>query len=120
MEPTQRIPAGRLALGILLVVFGVSTFLSSIDVVDTRNLWRFWPLFLIVLGIVSEFDAIRLRRGDRSWLLIAIGTWFLVGNFHMWGLSHGRALPIAVVIAGAFIALHAVIDRSPVGKELNS
>jgi hypothetical protein len=105
------IKADKLILGVALIAIGIVAFLGAIDVLHVRNLWRLWPLFLIVIGLGSEVEAIRKRREGGGWVLIAIGTWFLIGNFRLFGLSHSRALPVVVVIAGAAIALHALIDR---------
>jgi EamA domain-containing membrane protein RarD len=112
METTHhRILGDKLVIGIALIAVGIAGFLGALDIFHIRDIWRLWPLVLIVIGLANEAEAIRNRRSDGGWVLLAVGTWFLVGNFHLFGLSHGRAMPIAVVVAGASMALHAVIDR---------
>lgn len=112
METTQRrVLADKLVIGVALIAVGIAGFLGALDVFHIRDVWRLWPLILIVIGLANEAEAIRNRRSDGGWVLLAIGIWFLIGNFHLFGLSHGRAMPVAVVVAGASIALHAIIDR---------
>ncbi|HEX2836239.1 MAG TPA: DUF5668 domain-containing protein [Thermoanaerobaculia bacterium] len=111
LEPRPGVKADKLVLGIALIALGIVGFLGAIDLLYIRDVWRLWPLLLIVIGIGNEVEAIRNRRKGGGWVLIAIGTWFLIGNFHIFGLSHSRAIPVIVVIAGASIALHALIDR---------
>ncbi len=112
METTHpRISADKLVIGIALIVVGIAGFLGAIDVLHTRDVWKLWPLFLIVIGLANEAEAIRKRRSDGGWILLAIGTWFLIGNYHMFGLSRGSAMPVGVIVAGAAIALHAIIDK---------
>lgn len=112
--------ADKLILGVALIAVGIAGFLGAVDLLPLRNIWRLWPLLLIVIGLGNEFEALRNRRKSGGWVLIAIGTWFLIGNFHIFGLSHRSAIPIVVVIAGASIALHALIDRQEVSHERHS
>lgn len=121
MTGRPRIAAGKLTIGIILLAIGVATFLETIDVWDSGSLWSYWPLLLIAIGAANELDAIRDRRRDGSFILLAVGIWMLVGSFGIFGLSYREAFPIAVVVAGLGIILHAVIDRpaSLAGKENN-
>jgi uncharacterized membrane protein HdeD (DUF308 family) len=112
METTHsRVPVDKLLIGVALIGFGILAFLGSIDVVIITDVGRLWPIFLIIIGVGNEIEAIRRRRAGGSWVLLAVGTWLLIGNLHIFGLNHSQALPVAAIVAGAMIALHAVIDR---------
>lgn len=100
----------KLAFGLVLLLVGGLKFLDNIDVLDPRPLWHFWPVLLIVFGAASEFDAIRKRRGDGGIVLLAIGVWMLLGSEELFGLTYRTAFPVGIIIAGAGIILHAVID----------
>jgi hypothetical protein len=113
----NRIAADKLIIGVALVGAGIAGALGVMDVLHVRDIGRLWPVILIVIGLAGEAEAILKRRSDGSWVLLALGVWFLIGNFHFFGLSHGRALPVAISIAGAAIALHAVIDAPPAATE---
>lgn len=120
MDSTRpQVPIDKLVIGLVLVAVGLTGFLQAIDLIHIRAVWRLWPVILIVIGIGSEAEAIRNRKSSGGWVLLAIGTWFLVGNFHLFGLSHGQAMPVAVVVAGAVIAMHALIDRPEAPKEIS-
>jgi hypothetical protein len=129
MEPTEtttnpdakpRIAADKLLLGIALIGIGIAGFLGAIDVLHIRSIGKLWPVFLIVIGVGQEIEAIRRRRAGGGWVLLAVGTWFLVSNFHLFDLTPREALPIAAIVAGAVIALHGVIDRPHVTKEMRN
>jgi len=107
----KRISAGKLVVGLVLLVIGVTTFLETIDVWDSSSLWSYWPLILIAIGGANELDAIRRRKSDGSYILLGIGVWMLAGSFGIFGLSWGEAFPLAIVIAGLGVLLHAVIDK---------
>ncbi len=102
-DTTQRISAGKLAAGLALLAIGVA------GIVDSHDLWRYWPLLLIFLGIGYEADTLRTRSGGGGIILIAIGVWMLVGSLGLFGLTHRSAFPLGVVIAGIGVILHALL-----------
>lgn len=106
----------KLIIGVALVAVGIASFLGAIDVLDFTNIWRLWPLAFIVIGLASEAEALRKRRSDGGWILIAFGVWMLAATRGILGLTYGSALPLAVVVAGVFLVLHAVFDL-PVAEE---
>lgn len=114
---THRFPAGKLMAGLILLAIGAAMFLDAIDVWEAGPFWHYWPLLLIAIGAANAFDAIRRRQGDGSWFLLGIGVWMLVGSFHLFGLSHGEAFPLAVIFVGLGAVLHAIIDAPAANRE---
>jgi hypothetical protein len=108
-QPESSISAGKLVFGIALLVIGVLTFFDAIDVWEWREIWRYWPVILIVLGVSNEVDAIRTRRGGGGYILIAVGVWMLAGSQEFLGLDYRRAFPLGVVVAGIGVILHALL-----------
>ena len=107
----------KLALGLILVVFGLLAFTDAIDLWNPRMLWRLWPLGLILLGVASEVDAFRERRSGAGPILIAIGIWKLIANQQILGLDHRSAFPLGIAVVGLFMAVHAVVDRPAAQKK---
>ena len=54
----SRVPVGAF----ILIGLGVLFLLDELGVLHMHNLWRFWPLVLIALGI-----RVLMRRTGRSW-----------------------------------------------------
>lgn len=108
-EEPARISAGKLVFGLLLVAVGVLAFVDAIDLWNARALWRYWPVFLIVLGVSNEIDTLRTRKGDGGYVLIAVGVWLLAGGQEFLGLDYGSAFPLGVAIAGMGVVLHALV-----------
>lgn len=108
-QPESRISAGKLVFGIALLVIGVLTFFDAIDLWEWREIWRYWPVILIVLGVSNEVDAIRTRRGGGGYILIAVGVWMLAGSQEFLGLDYRSAFPLGVVVAGIGVILHALL-----------
>ncbi|HEX2059863.1 MAG TPA: DUF5668 domain-containing protein [Thermoanaerobaculia bacterium] len=108
--------AGKLTAGLALLTIGVLALADSLDIWHPRDLWRYWPLILIAIGLASEVEALQKRKSEHGFILIAIGVWMLFGTQHWYGLSIGTAFPIAIIVAGLGVLLHALVDR-PVQKE---
>jgi hypothetical protein len=117
IQEPHRMSAGKLVIGLILLAVGVVTFLDGIDVFHSGELWNYWPVILIAIGLANEIDAIRMRRRDGSYILLAVGVWLFVGNFELFGLSYVDAFPLGIVVVGLGIILHALIDRPAETKE---
>lgn len=109
----NKIPLGKLAVGIVLLLVGILGFTDILDLVDLREIWRFWPVFLIFIGVSSEIDALRERRSGGGYIIAAIGVWLLFGNLHFFGLSRRGAMPLGIAVVGLGMILHALLDAPP-------
>lgn len=117
---TPKVPVDKIVVGLILITIGIIAFGAGIDLWSPRRIVRLWPVVLIVIGLVSEIEAIRNRKSDGgSSFLIAIGVWFLFGTQHFFDLSMRTAWPLGVMVYGAGTVLHALIDR-PTLKEKNN
>lgn len=120
--PTQPLPTQKLAFGLVLIAVGGLAFVDAVDLFDwdPRSLWRLWPLLLIALGAASEFDALRARRSDGGSFLIGVGVWMLIATQGYFDLGFRSAFPLAVVIVGLFLVIHAVVDAPAPQKKENA
>ena len=108
--PTQ-IPVRRLVFGIVIFAIGVLAFVDAIDLWEPRELWRYWPLILIVIGVTNEADTLRTRRGDGGggYILVAVGVWMLAATQEFLGLDYFTAFPLGIAVAGLGVILHALV-----------
>jgi hypothetical protein len=114
-KPNNRIPFGKLAFGLVLMLVGLLSFTNYIDLIDIRQIWRWWPVFLIFIGLSNEIDSLRARKSDGGYIMVAIGVWLLVANQHFFGLRHGTAFPIGIAVVGLGVIVHALVD-APVSE----
>lgn len=113
----NRIPMGKLAVGIVLLLVGLLTFTDYMEMFDLREIWRFWPVFLIFIGVSSEIDSLRERKAGGGYILAAIGVWMLVANHHFFGLNHRTAFPLGIAVVGLGVILHALVDAPRPAKD---
>ena len=111
-----RVSMGKLAFGVVLLLIGIINFTDILDF-DVRDLWRWWPVFLIFIGLSSEIDSLRERTGGGGYIVAAIGVWLLIANHRFLGLSHRSAFPIAVAITGLGVIVHALVDDPTAAKK---
>ncbi len=119
--PTDgRIPLGKLAVGVALLLVGLLSFTDYMDLFDFREIWKFWPVFLIFIGVASEIDSLRERKSGGGSILVAIGVWMLVANHRFMGLNHRTAFPLAIAVVGLGMILHALVDIPVPAKKENN
>lgn len=119
LEPERqpRIAAGKLIFGLILLVIGILTFADFQNMIDYGEIWRFWPVLLIVAGVSHEMDALRERRSSRGFVLIAVGIWLLVSQTRILGLHYDSAFPLALTVVGLGIIVHSLVDLPRPRKE---
>jgi predicted membrane protein len=91
----------NLVLGLAFVSFGVLFFLDNLDIVDARTYVRFWPLFLIVPGLIKMMQPGRGRVVGG--ILLLLGTVFLLNSLDITYLGIRELWPLVLVLIGASI-----------------
>ena len=99
MASENRVHVGRIVFGLFFAWLGVLFFLDQVGWIDIGNWWRFWPVLLIVLGLVKL-----LTPPHRSWFggifLMALGGFFLSSEFHIFHLQWRYVYPAFIVVGG--------------------
>ncbi len=54
-----------MALGIILMLIGALFLIDSLDLIEGVTLVRFWPVVLMVLGLLIVTDRVRSSRKRR-------------------------------------------------------
>lgn len=103
VDPTldsQSVRSGnvRFAGAMFLIVAGIALFLNNVGLLPIYNIWRFWPVILIAVGIGKAFG--NGTSKDRGWGMIELvfGVLFLGSNLHVFALHLNDATWIVGVI----------------------
>lgn len=96
-ESVQQGRGRGVLIGVLLLAVGAIMLMS--ENVHFGNVWRLWPVFMIIAGINSLFEKGR-RTLFSSILLVGMGFLFLEMNYRVIGLNMRHFAPIVVLIVG--------------------
>jgi hypothetical protein len=95
-----QIPLTRIVLGLALVAVGVMLLLEFQGFFEFGDIWQYWPLILVVLGVAKFVQADRRDdQGTGIWLVL-MGAWLLVSLQHYWDLYFRDTWPAIFVVIG--------------------
>ena len=104
---------GQLVLGISIAIVGVLFTLDNLHILRARDFLQFWPVVLIVIGLVHVAQARTASgvTGAAIWIFVGV---VLLGN--RLGFLHVRIWnywPLLLVLVGGRIVLQAISARAP-------
>jgi hypothetical protein len=94
----------RGAIGITLVALGGVLTAMNFDVLEPVSIVRFWPMILVVLGILGLTKPNPGKPLEGYWLLV-IGLWLQVSLLELWGLGFRETWPMLVIAWGVSLLL---------------
>lgn len=108
--------APRLIIGCGILALGLLWTLDNLDILESDRLTEWWPLVIILIGVVKLFDQ---RAGKfTGGVLILIGVILLTGTLDLVNWDFGDIFPILIAIIGGKLvwdALRRKADPPPTG-----
>lgn len=96
-------PGAKLVIGLIAIFIGTIFLLDHQGIIHAGNLWRFWPMVFIAIGVGKLFER---NNPDK---MIAVGTMFIIGFAFLsinFGYFHwGQVWPAALILVGLFLLL---------------
>lgn len=100
----------QLMWGLLLIGFGSAIFLDRLGLFDLDQLWHYWPLVLVVIGI-NRMIGYPTARDFRSGLwTVFIGVWLFATFEGMFGLTFYNSWPFLIIAWGVTLVLQPYIS----------
>jgi hypothetical protein len=102
-------PMGQgIVFAVLMIAAGVFLFLDNIGLFHFHDVWRFWPVALIAIGVAKLADCHGL--GGRLWalMLIVVGASFLLNNLGIWHVGWNLIWPLGLIGFGLLLLVHAL------------
>jgi hypothetical protein len=101
---SPRSPFGaRLWFGLILLVLGVLWTLDNTGIVDAEQILRWWPVALMLLGILKITGAGVARRPVAGTVFLLIGAAFAIDHFGIWLWDVGDLWPLFLIALGGLI-----------------
>jgi len=111
----NRTPGGgtRIAVGSILVVFGILLIMSNFGILEDIPFRDYWPMILVILGLLRMVRAPgRPGPPDGYWLLV-IGLWLQWSVLRLYGLGFGDTWPALIVAWGISILWESLERKTP-------
>jgi hypothetical protein len=120
MEHIHRRPYSQIGVGIFLLLAGAALMLGKFDFIYIDSPWHFWPVILLAIGIGKLADAEYSWEYRKAVWTLFIGSWFLVSELHLFGLSYRNSWPILLIGIGIGMLWKSIYPsnaRIRIGKE---
>jgi hypothetical protein len=97
--------------GALLIAAGVLLFLVQQGHIAIRAIWLYWPVALIVVGLMKIVTPRPARDIPSGVFEVVIGFWFQACNLHWFGFTYWQTWPFIFVAIGLSQILKALGRR---------
>lgn len=107
--PAYRGPMGQgIVFAILMIAVGVLLFLDNLGLFHFHDIWRFWPVALIAIGVAKLTDCRGLGARIWSLMLIVVGVTFLLNNLGIFHASWSLIWPLGLIGFGLMLLVNAL------------
>lgn len=108
----------QLMWGLVLIGIGVAFFLDRHDLFDIYNVWHYWPLVLVVIGINKMIGYPTAKHFSSGLWLVFVGLWIFATFENMFGLTWRNSWPILIILWGVTLVIEPFIQqRFPSNQE---
>jgi hypothetical protein len=104
----------HLVFGLLIIFIGVVFTLDNLDLVDSNQIFQYWPTGLILLGATKFWQGRREHGGGLTGgLLMLVGIWLQLEVFDYVDQSIFNLWPLLLVIAGGALVWQGIRGKRP-------
>lgn len=101
----------QLLWGLLLIGFGSAIFLDRLDIFEIDELWHYWPLVLVVVGINKMIGYPTPRDFTNGLWTVFIGIWLFAIFEGGYGLTFRNGWPFLIIAWGVKLILEPFIKQ---------
>ena len=105
LDPRRRKRRGRIAAaplfpGVLIIAIGVVLLLDNLDLVESGQMLRFWPVILIGFGVKHLFEARDRGTAVNGTVLAGVGGVLLLSNLNVVAVDIWELWPLFLIVFG--------------------
>jgi len=90
----------RVLIGLLIIVFAVVILLQNMDLIPYINMWAFWPVFLILIGLSQVLRPSESRQTLSGSIFIVVGLLFMLNNMDIIYFRFRDLWPFILLLVG--------------------
>ena len=99
---------GRLIFGLVIITLGVLFTLDNLDLIDSGDILRWWPVALVVVGIAKITGIGTNQKPVLGIILSLVGTWWTVHNLGYIDIEPWDIWPVFLIAVGAMIVFRSM------------
>ncbi|MEO7493509.1 MAG: DUF5668 domain-containing protein [Massilia sp.] len=99
----------QLMWGLLLVGFGTAFLLDRLGLFDIDELWHYWPLLLVVVGINEMIGYPTSRQFAGGFATTCVGLWLFACYEGVFGLSFSNSWPFLLIAWGLKLVIEPLV-----------
>jgi predicted membrane protein len=111
----QRSTAAQMIIGCAVIFMGIVFLLDNLGWIDIDYNLQFWPVILIVAGLLKISQAHSERGSIVGGILLLVGTVFMLQGFGWFYLSWRVVAPLLIIAAGLMVVFKST--RKPATPE---
>lgn len=105
--------SGRLFFGLVILTLGVVFLLGQYDLVDAARIIEWWPVLLVVVGLLRILGIQTLRRPLSGTVFLVVGVVLLALNLDWVRFDLSDLWPVALILAGGSILVRSLRGPGP-------
>jgi hypothetical protein len=93
----------HLIIGVAIVAIGVALLLDNMGLYHMYNVWQYWPVILIAMGLGKVMDS--SAGSGKLWggFMVLIGCGFLADNLHLFHFGFDLIWPLLIIYFGGLM-----------------
>lgn len=100
MEQKKKRFYGQFGVGFFLIAIGIALLLDKFDIFTIGSVWNYWPVIIIAIGFGHLLDAQFGWEYRKACWWLFMGSWLLISELHLFGLSFHTSWPILLIGVG--------------------
>jgi len=97
----------RVIVALFVIALGILFLLKNLGAPITFNLWEFWPVVLILVGLSHISRSRDTGQSLGGWIILGIGVLFLLSNLDIIPFGFFEFWPVVLILLGILILKNA-------------
>ncbi|HZE27291.1 MAG TPA: DUF5668 domain-containing protein [Terriglobales bacterium] len=112
MSLSPRRSSGAMIAGVMIIAVGAILLLNQLGMFPHGIVVQFWPVVLVVIGLIKVFSG--KDRGERvvGGCLIAAGTILQTNHLGITHIAWSQAWPMFIIVVGLMLVIHAFSEKT--------
>jgi len=103
-------PASGMVIGSIIVLVGLGLLLDNMGLFSFHDIWRYWPVFLIIYGVSRVLDGRSPSAYVWGGAVALIGAFLLLDNLDVIQFNFAYIWPLIIIAVGLSMLVRA-LDR---------